>query len=1841
MSYEILSGKNGFEKGQSDTTLTWDRATRTVSVSPTGTFFKVFVAGRPAVFTTTQSVSIPNTTGLYVFYFDEKGVLTQESVSTIGEDIIKRYALVGVVYWNATQGREVLFGDERHGLMNAEAHSHFHSALGAQVKRDSSEGIFNLTGIEPDTGGDVDSDAWISLEGGTLLDEDVILSTASTGQNLGTGTGVGTSPSVGASIPTIFKYGATGEWFIQDVGDKSGTYPMFDQSVAAPLGVTYTGARQPWNEFTGATWQLSEVGNNDYVLLHLFAWNSTTSRVVAVMGQATYGTVGDAREGARSELNNIVINDLPLPEFRPLYTIIVESANADSNAVKCDFDDFDDGSLALDWRFNNIGAGASSGAGGASGVVSLQNAYNSGNVIIETAGRPISLSAASTIESALTIAQGIIEMPSSLVIGTGASANGASGIAIGPNANAGGLKSIAIGDAAVAEGEDVVAIGQGLTTAADLIDSVVIGSLATALRDGDAAGNLNVVVGYAASTYGYHNTSIGASSRTGALGAPINAATAVGRAAVVSLAAGTAIGYGAQAVRSVAVGYNVNAGGNLSVAIGDQGTESSGSSSVAIGYLAKGTASGAISIGNSSDSTGSRSVAIGELSQALNSECVVIGDGAVANNAQSVVIGDRATVSGNVGVAIGRDATVDTGNTTGIAIGFDAKTKNVTGGVTATDSLAIGRSALAQGSDAVAIGYAAKVLPLDGEGGTGASDNSTAVGRAAETRGSNASAFGILSKARNTEAFSAGYNTISEGLGSVAIGTGSWAQVNFGIAIGRVARVLTGANDSGIAIGDSAQITATHVTSSSAIAIGTDARAEGNSNIAIGATATVISTGTGALNYIDSIAIGRGSTITASNSVAIGHGTDANAANSTVLGVDAYSGGPRSVIIGSDANNVLTTRQSTDDDVISVGWRSAPIGARAIAFGREASTGGVDAIAIGYLADAAEEGAIAIGQSANTTPPLNTANYAIAIGHSSTSNQDGSIAIGQLTRAEYDGNIAIGVGAQALSQDGVALGPGARAGVKGVSIGKNTGITTAGTNSTLVGLTTNGGTSSVAVGITANAGTYGIAIGASAVSSIRGIAIGHDSDAGAYQATIGGNGSTYIIDLALGNTNQVSEYNAAFIAERGVTVHPTHLIAGVADLPGQNLILAGARSTGGGAGGSVIISTAPAGTPGGTAVNALVERFEITGAGSWLVGAAPASGTAGQVLTSQGPNGPPEWVDAAGGGEANTASNLGAGTGVFASKVSEDLQFKSLVAGSNVSISSDASTITINATDTNTGEVNTGSSLGAGNAVFAGKVGVDLQFKSLVAGANMSLSNDANTITITGPTPGQTNTASNLGAGTGIYASKSGVDLRFKSLVAGSNVSITNDANTITINASVPAPTVSLQDAYDTGRIVTTTSSSTPVTITANASASPGLRISRGWIEIDDPIKIGSGSYSVLGTSAIAIGVSANAAGIDAVGLGVSASASGQNAIAIGNGAQATQANAVAIGGHDTLPANATGQNSVAIGYDAIANQSNTIAIGRGPDATGSAAIAIGSLADATGDSSVAIGEGANAGGTANIAIGLNVSMTGTGSIGLGAGAASAGNQRLIVGSQTYPIVNCYFGHGESSSAPGSIVVLRATNASSGSGASATNLSLRGGTADGAGTGGDVELVPGGGGVVGSIVLNGQVSANASVGQTGDYLVSRGPGLSPNWRSPIWAQMDTGTSGNPQNIGTVDEIITEFTRTNGSNDIVVSTSSNYFFTQEEGLYEVSYNVAGYLLTNNTRTFDFYVYLGGSTRLWDTHATIKFSNESNYVKSCSASTIVNIAKFEFVRLYARSSAAENFYFYPCNFTLRKL
>ena len=86
-------------------------------------------------------------------------------------------------------------------------------------------------------------------------------------------------------------------------------------------------------------------------------------------------------------------------------------------------------------------------------------------------------------------------------------------------------------------------------------------------------------------------------------------------------------------------------------------------------------------------------------------------------------------------------------------------------------------------------------------------------------------------------------------------------------------------------------------------------------------------------------------------------------------------------------------------------------------------------------------------------------------------------------------------------------------------------------------------------------------------------------------------------------------------------------------------------------------------------------------------------------------------------------------------------------------------------------------SLGAGNSLISSNA-----FKSLVASGSVSISNNSNEITIS--STGEANTYSSLGGTYSLITTKSGVNLPFKGISAGTNITISDSGSALTINAS-------------------------------------------------------------------------------------------------------------------------------------------------------------------------------------------------------------------------------------------------------------------------------------------------------------------------------------------------------------------------------------------------------------------------------------------------------------------------
>jgi len=154
---------------------------------------------------------------------------------------------------------------------------------------------------------------------------------------------------------------------------------------------------------------------------------------------------------------------------------------------------------------------------------------------------------------------------------------------------------------------------------------------------------------------------------------------------------------------------------------------------------------------------------------------------------------------------------------------------------------------------------------------------------------------------------------------------------------------------------------------------------------------------------------------------------------------------------------------------------------------------------------------------------------------------------------------------------------------------------------------------------------------------------------------------------------------------------------------------------------------------------------------------------------------------------AASGTNVGTGTGkIYTSNSGNNLQFKTIKAGAGVVITNNPNDIQIDSTGIGGGESNTASNLGTtsdGSGLFSQKAGIDLQFKRIKAGTGVTLSESANSVTINSAGTGGVAGGTNIGSGTGVYEDVSGSTLRFNSIAGGSNITVSKASNTITVSA--------------------------------------------------------------------------------------------------------------------------------------------------------------------------------------------------------------------------------------------------------------------------------------------------------------------------------------------------------------------------------------------------------------------------------------------------------------------------
>jgi hypothetical protein len=153
-------------------------------------------------------------------------------------------------------------------------------------------------------------------------------------------------------------------------------------------------------------------------------------------------------------------------------------------------------------------------------------------------------------------------------------------------------------------------------------------------------------------------------------------------------------------------------------------------------------------------------------------------------------------------------------------------------------------------------------------------------------------------------------------------------------------------------------------------------------------------------------------------------------------------------------------------------------------------------------------------------------------------------------------------------------------------------------------------------------------------------------------------------------------------------------------------------------------------------------------------------------------------------GSITTLTSIGGGTSLVAPKVDNDLQIKSLKEGTGITLTDDGTSITI---DSDPSNVITGSNLGAGGSdrgpPFAGKVGFDLQFRTLrVVAGHITVGFDANNILIA--TQSEINTSSSVGTGSAasVVYGKTGENLEFRGILGGQQISAVNSGTDVLVS---------------------------------------------------------------------------------------------------------------------------------------------------------------------------------------------------------------------------------------------------------------------------------------------------------------------------------------------------------------------------------------------------------------------------------------------------------------------------
>ena len=667
------------------------------------------------------------------------------------------------------------------------------------------------------------------------------------------------------------------------------------------------------------------------------------------------------------------------------------------------------------------------------------------------------------------------------------------------------------------------------------------------------------------------------------------------------------------------------------------------------------------------------------------------------NGAKNLTLGGRLDVNSGI-IGLGDRGTNGTNATNSIRIGTGVTLDDAN---KQTNSIGIGVDTKATVLDAVSIGAGAEASDTHGVGKV------TAIGYSAKATDAHATALGAFSNAATDGSVAVGFESKSEGVGSVAMGRGSVSGssgVDYTTAVGFQSQA---GGYGAIAVGSGAQATV-----QDAAAFGHDSRATLKNSVALGNGSTTAVNAQGVESAtIGSVTYGGGANkfagstnIAAGDQVSIGSAGNERqikhvaAGAITASSTDAINGsqlyqitdGLQKSIANIPSNNThfYSVQGASGDNNYN---NDGAVANKSMAVGNGAKAQGVSSIAIGNATVAAasasnsqSEGAIAIGDTSYAS-----GRHALALGQG-RAEEHNAVAVGSNARAAATSSTAIGTSAVASDAHTIAIGSAANsAAANGIAIGRDSATTMSAPGSVALGYGSQATRRAIVAGSVATSTTPTVAS-----NQVFALDASSDTDKANIRETVkGGSGA-----VSVGTQNDTRQIiNVAAGTEDADAVNVAQLKS-VANLIKNNT----PTKVGPAAGSPVKVENK------GSA-SAPNYELDLTDAAKGSLKKADTAMQKFKVATV-----------AAKGGTASAGEEVGNG---------ETLTFK---AGDNVSIAQQGKEITINATGTGASKVEalSGSPIsvaGTGTATDPYKVGINtVALSNTTTGAvNLPATNDA------------------------------------------------------------------------------------------------------------------------------------------------------------------------------------------------------------------------------------------------------------------------------------------------------------------------------------------------------------------------------------------------------------------------------------------------------------------------------------------------------------------------------------